>query len=99
MFEVNLTSALHSASKAVAAGESSVIVTDLQPNTQYQVTVTIVTHGAARITSLPALATTQDGGNYLQLSSSILCGYVLLSVCWSVTLSALAFLCNKIPKN
>lgn len=48
---------------------TSYIMQNLQPNTQYSVTLTITIYGGASITSAPALVKTKDGGKFWTLKN------------------------------
>ena len=72
--EVQLLSPDESRVVGGAPNMTSVVVTELEPNTQYEIHVTLIMHGGATITSDPAYAQTRDGGKL----SNRLCFHLVL---------------------
>ena len=61
-FQISIAAGNYSKFLKAAPNATSVVVSNLVPNTRYEARVTIVVHGGATITSDPAFAVTQDGG-------------------------------------
>lgn len=59
---VNVYSILENWTEHLSPGMNQTVLTDLIPNTVYNVTITLTINGGAAITSEPVTATTKDGG-------------------------------------
>ena len=59
---VNITGLDESVEHVYESGTTSAIIGKLQPSISYTVSLTLVTHGGATITSEPVNVKTQDGG-------------------------------------